>query len=195
MWTCPWLKLLCLNVCSFEGDTVRGEVAHVLLSESDIQKRIDELGQEINRDYSGEEILAVCLLKGSLVFMSDLIRRLNMPLTLDVMRASSYGDQTESSGSVKILQDLDRDISGKHVLVVEDIVDTGRTLAKTLDLLHFRQPRTLKICTLLDKPSRRENEIDIDYTGFVIDDHFVVGYGLDFDEHYRQLPYVGILKL
>ncbi|MCB1044866.1 MAG: hypoxanthine phosphoribosyltransferase [Acidobacteria bacterium] len=175
--------------------SMRGTVESVLLSEPEIQQRIDLLGEEINRDYAGRELLAVCLLKGSVVFMSDLIRRLQMPLTIDVMRASSYGDATESSGSVKILQDLDRDISGLDVLVVEDIVDTGRTLAKTLDLLRFRQPRSLKICTLLDKPSRREVQIPIDYTGFVIEDHFVVGYGLDFDEHYRQLPYIGILKL
>ncbi len=174
---------------------MQGTIERVLLSEETIHARIDELGKQLNDDYDGGQILAVCLLKGSMIFMSDLIRRLNMPITLEVMRASSYGQAMESSGSVKILQDLDRDISGMDVLVVEDIVDTGRTLAKTLDLLRFRKPKTLKVCSLLDKPSRRVISIDIDYTGFVIEDHFVVGYGLDFDEHYRQLPYIGVLKL
>lgn len=173
---------------------MKGKIADVLLTEDQIQARVKELGEEISRDYQGKEITAICLLKGSIVFLSDLIRRLKVPLTVDLMRASSYGASTVSSGSVKILHDLDRDVAGKDVLLVEDIVDTGRTLHKTLELLQFRNPKTLKVCSLLDKPSRRELAIDISYTGFVIENHFVVGYGLDFDEFYRNLPYIGIFE-
>lgn len=174
---------------------IRGKISRILLSESDIEAKVKELGAQITQDYKDKDLLCICLLKGSMLFLSDLIRRIDMPLQVDVMRASSYGESTVSSGSVKILQDLDADISGKHVLMIEDIVDTGRTLAKTLDLLRFRQPQSLKICALLDKPSRREVPIPIDYRGFEIENHFVVGYGLDFDEYYRNLPYVGILEL
>lgn len=172
-----------------------GKIRKVLLTEEEIHRRVQELGQEISRDYAAGELTAICLLKGSIVFISDLIRHLDIPLNVDIMRASSYGASTESSGSVKILQDLDSDIGHRDVLIVEDIVDTGRTLYKTLELLRFRKPRSLKICSLLDKPSRRVLPIEIDYCGFVIPDHFVVGYGLDFDEYYRNLPYIGILEL
>lgn len=171
-----------------------GSLSRVLYSEEDIQQKVAELGSLISKDYQDREIFAVCLLKGSIIFLSDLIRHISVPVQIDVMRASSYGESTESSGSVKILQDLDTDISGKDVLIIEDIVDTGRTLRKTFDLLAFRNPKSLKICSFLDKPSRRIESISIDYTGFTIPDHFVVGYGLDYAEHYRQLPYIGILE-
>ena len=151
------------------------------------------MGAEISADYANTEIFAVCLLKGSIVFTADIMRHMTPPVTVDLMRASSYGGGTTSSGSVKILQDLDRDITGRDVLIIEDIVDTGRTLHRTLELLQVRHPNSLKICTMLDKPSRRVLDIDIAYTGFSIEDHFVVGYGLDYDEYYRNLPYIGIL--
>ena len=172
---------------------IQGTVTEILLTKDQIAKRVAEMAEEINRDYQGREIFGICLLKGSMVFSSDIIRQFTVPVTVDMMRASSYGHSTESSGSVKILQDLDKDISGRDVLVIEDIVDTGRTLKKTLAMLNLRQPRSLKICSLLDKPSRRVVPIDIDYVGFTIEDHFVVGYGLDFNEYYRNLPDIGIL--
>lgn len=172
-----------------------GRIKDVLYTREAIAEKVAELGKTITKDYADKEIFGVCLLKGSLVFCSDLMRHLDLPMRIDVMRASSYGASTTSSGSVQILKDLDTDIAGKDVLIIEDIVDTGRTLRKTLDLLEFRNPKSLKICTLLDKPCRREVDIDIDYAGFTIDDHFVVGYGLDYDEYYRNLPYIGILEL
>jgi len=170
-----------------------GKIAKIMLSEEQIAQRVKSLGEEISADYAGKQPIAICLLKGSLVFTSDLIRALSVPITVEFMRASSYGGSTESSGSVKILLDTDQDISDRDVLIVEDIVDTGRTLHKTLDLLRARHPRSLKICTLLDKPARRVVDIDIAYRGFAIDDEFVVGYGLDFDERYRDLPYIAVL--
>ena len=172
---------------------MKGRIDRTLITADKIQEKVRELGARISRDYRDSQIFAVCLLKGSLIFTSDLIRQITVPLTLDVMRASSYGHGTDSSGSVKILQDLDADIGDKDVLVIEDIVDTGRTLWKTLDLLRFRKPRSLKVCSLLDKPSRRVLELHIDYIGFTIEDYFVVGYGLDYGEYHRELPYIGIL--
>lgn len=173
---------------------IRGQITDVLFTEEQIVTRTKELAAQINKDYEGEEIYAICLLKGSLLFTSDLIRYLDVPVIVDMMRASSYeGTSTTSSGNVKILTDLDRDISDRNVLVIEDIVDTGRTLKKILTLLNARQPKTLRVCSLLDKPCHRVEEVPIDYRGFEIEDHFVVGYGLDFDDYYRNIPYVGIL--
>lgn len=173
---------------------MKGKITEVLLTEDQIQTRVKELAAEITRDYEGEEIFAICLLKGSLLFTSDLIRHIDLPITVDMMRTSSYeGLSTESSGSVKILLDLDRDIRDKHVLIIEDIVDTGRTLKKIHALLDFRQPKSLKICSLLDKPARRIEPTEIHYCGFKIDDLFVIGYGLDYDDYYRNLPYIGLL--
>ena len=172
---------------------MKGSIVEVLFTHEQIQRRVAELGSQISADYQGKQVFAVCLLKGSMVFTADLMRHLTTPVTVDVMRASSYGSSTTSAGSVKILQDLDKDITGLDVLIIEDIVDTGRTLHRTLDLLRVRRPNSLRICTMLDKPSRRVIDIDIAYTGFTIDDHFVVGYGLDYDEYYRNLPYIGIL--
>lgn len=173
---------------------IQGRVSEVLISQEQIQERVKELGEEITRDFGAEEIFGICLLKGSLLFTADLIRHIHRPITVDMMRASSYlGTSMSSSTSVKIQLDLDQDISGKNVLVIEDIVDTGRTLNKILALLTFRQPKTLKVCSLLDKPSRRVEEIHIDYCGFTIENHFVVGYGLDYDDYYRNLPFVALL--
>ena len=172
---------------------MKGKVVETLFTEEQIQQRVRELGQEISADYEGKEIFAICLLKGSLVFTSDLIRHIESPVRVDVMRASSYGSGTESSGSVKVLYDLDVDINGKDVLIIEDIVDTGRTLSRILELLEVRHPNSLRICSFLDKPSRRVTEVNIQYCGFTIPDHFVVGYGLDYDEYYRDLPSIGIL--
>jgi len=171
-----------------------GQVTEIMFTAETIAGKVAELGQEISKDYQGKEIFGICLLKGSILFCSDLIRKIDVPITIDVMRASSYGLGTESSGSVKILQDLDADIADKDVLIIEDIIDTGRTLRKTYDLLAFRKPKSLKICSFLNKPSRREVHIDLDYVGFTIPDRFVVGYGLDYAEHYRNLPYIGILN-
>lgn len=172
---------------------MRGKVKEHLLTSEEIQERVRELGQQISADYGDEPLFAICLLKGSIIFAADLVRHITTPLQMDVMRASSYGGDTKSSGNVKILVDLDTDITDKHVLIIEDIVDTGRTLKKIIELLEVRHPKSLKVASLLDKPSRRVVSVPIDYVGFVIEDHFVVGYGLDFDEHYRELPYVGIL--
>jgi len=169
-----------------------GKITSVLLTETQIQERVEALGTRISEDYAGGEIVGICLLKGSIVFTADLMRHIRPIFTLEVMRASSY-DGAASSGSVKILYDLDRDIGGRDVLIIEDIVDTGRTLHKTVDLLQSRRPNSLRICSLLDKPSRRVEPLDIDMVGFTIEDHFVVGYGLDYNEHYRNLPYIGIL--
>lgn len=174
---------------------MKGRITDVLISEQEIQKRVKELADQISADYAGEEIFGICLLKGSMLFTSDLIRHIKLPITVDMMRTSSYiGTAMESSGSVKILLDLDQDVEGKNVLIIEDIVDTGRTLKKIHALLAFRNPKSLRICSLLDKPSRRVEHIDIDYLGFTIEDKFVVGYGLDYDDFYRNLPFVGLLE-
>ena len=169
-----------------------GKITSTLLTEAQIQERVRSLGARISEDYAGHEIIGICLLKGSIVFTADLMRCIRPPFSLEVMRASSY-DGTASTGSVKVLYDLDRDIAGRDVLIIEDIVDTGRTLHKTVDLLASRRPNSLRICSLLDKPSRRVEPLEIDMVGFTIEDHFVVGYGLDYNEHYRNLPYIGIL--
>ena len=174
---------------------MKGKVTEILVEASTIEEKVRDLAAQLNHDYAGKEVIAICLLKGSIIFLSDLIRHLDFPITIEVMRASSYGEGTKSSGSVKIITDLETEIKNKHVLVVEDIVDTGRTLSKTMKLLAFRNPKSLKICTFLDKPSRRVIPINIDYIGMVIEDHFVVGYGLDYAEYYRNLPYIGILEL
>ena len=175
-------------------NNLANDVMDILLSESQIQQRVSELGGRISADYAGLNPLLICVLKGGYVFLADLTRCLTIKHDVDFMAISSYGDGTESSGVVRILKDLDRDISGRHVLVVEDIIDTGRTLAYLLQNLRVRQPASLKVCTLLNKPSRREIHLDVDYTGFEIPDRFVIGYGLDYAGHYRNLRFVGVLK-
>ena len=154
-----------------------------------------ELGAQISRDYEGKNLVLVSILKGSVVFMADLMRAVSIPCSIDFMVVSSYGgSNTSSSGLVKIIKDLDGDLSGKDVLIVEDILDTGVTLSKLVPMLKMRNPNSVKICTILDKPSRRKADIQPDYEGFQVPDEFVVGYGLDYDEKYRNLPYVGVLK-
>lgn len=165
----------------------------VLLAAGDIVKRVGELGEEISRDYGAKNLLLICVLKGAIVFTSDLMRSLTTPLAVDFMAVSSYGASTSSSGVVRILKDLDKSIEDKDVLIVEDIVDTGLTLNYLKENLLSRKPMSLKIVTLLDKPDRREVGIKLDYCGFEIPDRFVVGYGLDFNEHYRQLPDICVL--
>ncbi|MBR6309468.1 MAG: hypoxanthine phosphoribosyltransferase [Lachnospiraceae bacterium] len=163
----------------------------VLLTEEEVDKRIQEIGDQITKDYAGKTVHLVCVLKGGSFFMCELAKRINLPVSLDFMSVSSYGGDTKSSGVVKIVKDLDEPLIGKDVLVVEDIVDSGRTLSYLLEMLKDRKPASLKLCTLLDKPDRRVVDVNVDYTGFKIPDVFVVGYGLDYDQVYRNLPYIG----
>ncbi|MBP5660253.1 MAG: hypoxanthine phosphoribosyltransferase [Lachnospiraceae bacterium] len=163
----------------------------VLLSEEEVDKRIQEIGEQITKDYAGKTVHLVCVLKGGSFFMCELAKRINLNVSLDFMSVSSYGGDTKSSGVVKIVKDLDEPLIGKDVLVVEDIVDSGRTLSYLLEMLKDRKPASLKLCTLLDKPDRRVVDVNVDYTGFKIPDVFVVGYGLDYDQVYRNLPYIG----
>lgn len=165
-----------------------------LIPEAEITKRISELGAQISKDYAGKELHVICILKGGVFFMCELVKHITVPVTHDFMSVSSYGDKTVSSGRVKIIKDLDDSIEGKEVLIVEDIVDTGRTLHHLLQLLRARNPEGIRLCTLLDKPDRREVEIPVDYIGFSVPDLFVVGYGLDYAQHYRNLPYVGVIE-
>lgn len=167
----------------------------VLLSEEEVDKRIQEIGKEITKEYEGKNIHLICVLKGGVFFMCELAKRIEVPVSMDFMAISSYGDDTESSGIIRIVKDLDQSITGKDVLVVEDIVDSGRTLSYLLEMLKDRKPNSLKLCTLLDKPDRRITDVKVDYTGFKIPDEFVVGYGLDYAQKYRNLPYIGIVHL
>lgn len=171
------------------------EKISVLISEQDVDQRIQEMGEQISRDYEGRQIHLVCVLKGGSFFMCELAKRISVPVSLDFMSVSSYGSETKSSGVVKIVKDLDEPLTGKDVLVVEDIVDSGRTLSYLMEMLMDRNPASLSLCTLLDKPDRRVREVKVDYTGFQIPDEFVVGYGLDYDQKYRNLPYIGIVEL
>ncbi|MGI5915523.1 MAG: hypoxanthine phosphoribosyltransferase [Anaerolineae bacterium] len=170
------------------------DVEKVLISEEALQARILELAEQISNDYVGLNPLLICVLKGGYVFLADLTRALSIPHSVDFMAVSSYGNGTESSGVVRILKDLDTDASGRHMLIVEDIIDTGHTLTYLLENLRVRGPASLRICTLLSKPSRREVDLKIDYVGFEIPNEFVIGYGLDYAENYRNLPFVGVLK-
>lgn len=169
-------------------------IARTLLSTEQLQQRIKELGAEISRDYAGKEVVVVGVLKGSVLFFADLIRQIDLPLTCDFLGLSSYGAGTETSGVVRITSDLAKSVEGKHVLVVEDIVDTGLTMQFLLDNLATRRPASVKICALLEKPARAKVKIPIAYKGFVIADEFVVGYGLDFDERLRNIPFIGVMK-
>jgi hypoxanthine phosphoribosyltransferase len=165
----------------------------VMYSADQIRQRIGELGAEITRDYQGKDCAVVSILKGSYIFCSDLVRAIDLPITIDFLGLSSYGGKTETTGVVRITSDLSKPIEAKHVLVVEDIVDTGLTMAFLLENLKTRQPASVKVCALLEKPQRAIRKINIDYKGFVIPDAFVVGYGLDFDERYRNVPFIGVL--
>lgn len=174
---------------------LENNVEKILLSEKDIEKIVTDLANDINYDFKNEEIILVGLLKGSAVFMSDLLRKITLPCEIDFMTASSYGSKTTSSGDVRITKDLTIDIKDKNVIIVEDIIDSGNTLSCVFKILKKREPKNLKLCSLLSKPDRREvNDVKIDYLGEEIPDEFVVGYGLDFDEKYRNLPYIGVLK-
>ena len=171
------------------------ERIRVLLSEEEVDKRIREIAGKINRDYAGRAVHLICILKGGVFFTCELAKRLTVPVSLDFMSVSSYGSGTESSGVVKIVKDLDQPLEGKEVLIVEDIIDSGRTLAYLIDLLQKRNPKSIRLCTLLDKPERRvKKQVTVDYTCFTIPDEFVVGYGLDYDQKYRNLPYIGVVE-
>ena len=166
----------------------------VLISEEEVDKRIRELGEQISKDYAGKEVHMICVLKGGVFFMCELAKRITIPVSMDFMSVSSYGNDTKSSGVVRIAKDLDESLEGKDVLVVEDIIDSGRTLSYLMKVLQERKPASMHLCTLLDKPDRRVETVDVDYTGFNIPDEFVVGFGLDYAQKYRNLPFIGAVE-
>ena len=171
------------------------ENVRILLKEEEVDKRIAEVAAMINRDYAGKEVLLICILKGGVFFTCELAKRLTVPVSMDFMSVSSYGSGTESSGVVRIVKDLDESIAGKNVLIVEDIIDSGRTLAYLIEILKQRNPESIHLCTLLDKPERRvKKQVKVDCTCFEIPDEFVVGFGLDYDQKYRNLPYIGVVE-
>lgn len=167
----------------------------VLLSEEEVNKRIGEIAEEISRDYEGKQLHMICILKGGVFFTCELAKRMTVPVSLDFMSVSSYGSGTETSGVVRIIKDLDEPLEGKDVLIVEDIIDSGTTLAYLIEVLKQRRPKSIQLCTLLDKPERRvKKQVEVRYTCFTIPDEFVVGYGLDYDQKYRNLPYIGVVE-
>ena len=168
----------------------------VLLTEEEVNKKISEVAAQINKDYEGKEVHLICILKGGVFFTCELAKRLTIPVSLDFMSVSSYGSDTKSSGVVKIIKDLDEPLVGKNVIIVEDIIDSGRTLAYLIEVLKQRNPKNIELCTLLDKPERRvKKQVQVKYTCFTIPDEFVVGYGLDYDQKYRNLPYIGVVEV
>lgn len=177
-----------------EQSVMMDDIQEVLFSERQIAVMVERIGKEISRDYAGKPLLLVSVLKGSVVFMADLMRSITIPARIDFMATSSYGSGTVSTGVVKIIKDLDIPLEGYDIVLVEDILDSGKTLSNLLEMLKARNPRSITICTLFDKPDRREAPVDAKYVGSVIPDEFIVGYGLDYDEQYRNLPFVGILK-
>lgn len=174
--------------------SMNDDIRTVLVSEQQLKDKVAQLGAQISQDYAGKDLVLVSILKGAVVFMADLMRAVTIPCSIDFMVVSSYGAGTTTTGLVKIIKDLDSDLSGKDVLIVEDILDTGVTLSNLVPMLKMRDPNSVRICAILDKPSRRRADIQADYIGFQVPDEFVVGYGLDYDEKYRNLPYVGVLK-
>lgn len=170
------------------------EKIRVMIPENEVDAKIAELGKKISEDYAGESVHLICILKGSVFFVCELAKRITVPVTIDFMQVSSYGADTKSSGIVRLSKDLDESLQGKNVIIVEDIIDSGRTLSHLVKLLGQREPKSLTLCTLLDKPSRRVVEVEVKYTGFQIPDEFVVGYGLDYDQRYRNLPYIGVIE-
>ena len=170
------------------------ETIRELVSEKAVDERIVELGKQISKDYDGKQVHLICVLKGGVFFMCELAKRISVPVSMDFMSVSSYGDDTKSSGVVKIVKDLDEAIEGKDVLIVEDIIDSGRTLYYLIDILKKRNPKSVHLCTLLDKPERRVKDVKVDYVGFNIPDEFVVGYGLDYAQKYRNLPFIGVVE-
>lgn len=168
----------------------------VLLTEEEVNKKISEVAAQINKDYEGKEVHLICILKGGVFFTCELAKRLTIPVSLDFMSVSSYGSDTKSSDVVKIIKDLDEPLEGKNVIIVEDIIDSGRTLAYLIEVLKQRNPKNIELCTLLDKPERRvKKQVQVKYTCFTIPDEFVVGYGLDYDQKYRNLPYIGVVEV
>ena len=170
------------------------EKVRIFLPEQKVNARIEEIAQKISSDYAGQEVHLICILKGSVFFTCELAKRITVPVTIDFMQVSSYGAETKSSGVVRLSKDLDEPLQDKNVIIVEDIIDSGRTLSHLVKLLSQRNPKTMTLCTLLDKPSRRVADVEVEYTGFTIPDEFVVGYGLDYDQKYRNLPYIGVLE-
>lgn len=170
------------------------EVIHEMLSEEQIKKKVIELAEQLDKEYAGKTLHLICILKGSVFFFTELAKRITVPVTMDFIAVSSYGQGTSSSGELEIRKELDEMIEGRDCLIIEDIIDSGNTLSMTKKMLLARNPASLKICTLLDKPERRETEVEVEYTGFVIPDKFVVGYGLDYAQKYRNLPYIGVLE-
>ncbi len=170
------------------------DIKSVLISQSELDAKVSELGARISSDYAEKNLLVLSVLKGASVFMSDLIRKITIPIQIDFMAASSYGKGTSTTGSVKIIKDLDIDVSGFDILIVEDILDSGVTLSKLIKILESRGPKSVNVCALLSKPSRRKVEVPVKYEGFIVPDEFVVGYGLDYAEYYRNLPFIGVLK-
>lgn len=170
-------------------------ITSTLFTAEELAERVADLGRQITEDYKGKNLLVVIVLKGSILFGADLVRHIQLPLQIDFIGTSSYGDSTKSSGVVQIVKDIDQGLEGKDVLIIEDIIDTGLTLSYLLKMLQVRNPSSLKICSLLDKPSRRKVSVPVEYLGFTIEDHFVIGYGLDYAGRYRNQPYIGILKL
>ena len=170
------------------------DIKKVLINENKLQEIVERLGKQITEDYKGKDLLLIGVLKGSIIFMADLMRAIDLPCNIDFMAVSSYGSGTESSGRVKINKDLDNDIQGKDIIIIEDILDSGKTLYYLRDILSARKPASIKICTLFDKPERREADIKADYVGSLVPNEFIVGYGLDYAEYYRNLPFIGVLK-
>lgn len=173
---------------------MHNDIRQILLNEQQLQEKVKELGEKITADYKGRNPLIICVLKGAIFFMSDLVKRIDVPLELDFMAVSSYGSSTKSSGVVKIVKDLDVSVEGRDVIIVEDIIDSGLTLSYIIDVLERRNALSVAVVTLLDKPERRIVELEVEYKGFTIPDEFVVGYGLDYAEKYRNLPFIGVLK-
>lgn len=165
-----------------------------LISTEDLYERIKELGKMISEDYEGKEVTCICVLKGGVMFMADLVKFINQPLTMDFMAVSSYGNETSSTGIVKIVKDLDETVEGKELLIIEDIIDSGRTLSYLVKLMEERNPSSIRVCTLLDKPERRIVDVKVDYVGFKIPDEFVIGYGLDYGQNYRNLPFIAVVE-
>lgn len=171
------------------------EKIKVLLSEEEVNARIKEIAGKISKDYEGKEVHMICILKGGVYFMCELSKRMEVPVTMDFMSVSSYGDDTKSSGIVRIVKDLDQSLEGKDVLIVEDIIDSGRTLSYLIEVLKQRKPNSIRLCTLLDKPDRRVVDVNVEYSCFEIPDKFVVGYGLDYAQKYRNLPFIGVVEI
>ena len=170
------------------------EKIRVMISDEEVDAKIRELGEKISEKFAGEEVHLICILKGSVFFVCELAKRITLPVTIDFMQVSSYGAETKSSGVVRLSKDLDEPLQGKNVIIVEDIIDSGRTLSHLVKLLGQRNPKTMTLCTLLDKPSRRVVDVDVEFTGFQIPDEFVVGYGLDYAQKYRNLPFIGVVE-